>query len=779
MRSTGAQRFARTQVRIDSSTVGSSTASSADSVRMAAAAGDWSLSSIAALQPLLLSSRSFLEGRSHTMASETVLATAGGEEVHIWHLGKTLDDSAAPSTSLPPLAGGATALAWSSVSNALAAASARGSISLFSLAGAPLESMASTDGVGEAERVRCLAFAGQSLDLCSGGSSAELKIWDCKRQAVVKTYAGHASAITSCAYGDKDMLLASGSSSGDILVHTTAGLPSDEPQRIKTGAGGSSTAIRTVKFSPFRRSHLASAGEEALVEYYDTARSDAPSLARFTQHTGTVTGLAFSPVNELLLCSAGLDCKALFYDVQAKKLVKSVTCEAPVCSLDFMNDGFTVAVGTQNGKVLIYDLRALGSGGVPKISFMAHPGSHVSCTTFQHLPSKSAKGKPKVIGKENAKPAKSAATAAGDPAPAAATSAGTPRERAAAPETTAAPAVSPDSAMTAEDLRRVHAKRSEEERMKDTFAITHDSPARHAAPRTTLAELEARRRMLAAGTATSEDSDVAAATHKSSRTSSRESLLGDLEKIRKDRAIEEERLRLSRGSLGGGSSTPLRGGDAALPPPHSGEKSTHVVAAAGAGSVGAVGSSALGSSFSPLAASHAGAGATSASAAAITQRMPNLAQGDLHDGQDVVPPAPSSARKLPPTPGGAGRREGAQQPQSPAVSRNIFALHNAGNTADGAGSEAGGQYGGLSDGAGALPRDLVPIIQAAVENSMASVKDALREDVQNLHLDMIRQFHLQQAETRSLLQTQWQQNRDLQEEVVRLREELSLLKYIY
>jgi hypothetical protein len=30
-----------------------------------------------------------------------------------------------------------------------------------------------------------------------------------------------------------------------------------------------------------------------------------------------------------------------------------------------------------------------------------------------------------------------------------------------------------------------------------------------------------------------------------------------------------------------------------------------------------------------------------------------------------------------------------------------------------------------------------------------------------------------------LLQTQWQQNRDLQEEVVRLREELSLLKYIY
>ena len=143
--------------------------------------------------------------------------------------------------------------------------------------------------------------------------------------------ARNSSAISACAYGDKDMLLASGSSSGDVLVHTTtsSSSSSNDPQRIKTGASGSSCAIRTVKFSPFRRSHVAAAGEEAVVELYDTARSDAPSLVKFSQHSGTVTGLTFSPVNELLLCSAGLDCRALFYDVQAKKLVKSVTCEAP------------------------------------------------------------------------------------------------------------------------------------------------------------------------------------------------------------------------------------------------------------------------------------------------------------------------------------------------------------------------------------------------------------------------------------------------------------------
>jgi hypothetical protein len=92
-------------------------------------------------------------------------------------------------------------------------------------------------------------------------------------------------------------------------------------------------------------------------------------------------------------------------------------CLRSICSLDFMNDGFTVAAGTQSGKVLIYDLRALGSGGVPARSFEAHPGTHVSSVTFQLLPAKPAKSKPKVVGKENSKPSKASVSAANDPHP--------------------------------------------------------------------------------------------------------------------------------------------------------------------------------------------------------------------------------------------------------------------------------------------------------------------------------------------------------------------------
>lgn len=108
--------------------------------------------------------------------------------------------------------------------------------------------------------------------------------------------------------------------------------------------GGDGKAVHTVQFSPFKRSVAASGGDDAVLQLWDTSKE--VKLNGFTQHKSSIKGLAFSPVNELLLCSAGTDKMLLFYDVQSNKLVKSMTCDVPLTSLDFMNDGFTVAAGT-------------------------------------------------------------------------------------------------------------------------------------------------------------------------------------------------------------------------------------------------------------------------------------------------------------------------------------------------------------------------------------------------------------------------------------------------
>lgn len=75
-------------------------------------------------------------------------------------------------------------------------------------------------------------------------------------------------------------------------------------------------------------------------------------------HKSSVRGLAFSPLNKLLLCSIGLDKNVVFYDINDKVIVKRIKTETPLQSVSFCADGHTIAIGASNyGAILVYDLR--------------------------------------------------------------------------------------------------------------------------------------------------------------------------------------------------------------------------------------------------------------------------------------------------------------------------------------------------------------------------------------------------------------------------------------
>lgn len=75
-------------------------------------------------------------------------------------------------------------------------------------------------------------------------------------------------------------------------------------------------------------------------------------------HTLNCTSLTFSAVNQMLLCSGGLDKKMMFYDTMDKRIVKQVICSGPLTSLSFHSDGYTIAAGTFYGTILLFDLRS-------------------------------------------------------------------------------------------------------------------------------------------------------------------------------------------------------------------------------------------------------------------------------------------------------------------------------------------------------------------------------------------------------------------------------------
>jgi protein NEDD1 len=89
--------------------------------------------------------------------------------------------------------------------------------------------------------------------------------------------------------------------------------------------------------------------------------------------------LSFSPVNQLLLCTSGLNNRIHFFDIQEGREVKKIDTGTPLSSLAFCGDGHTVAVGTISGRVLLYDLK---DAKKIKLELKGHENKKIKCLQF-------------------------------------------------------------------------------------------------------------------------------------------------------------------------------------------------------------------------------------------------------------------------------------------------------------------------------------------------------------------------------------------------------------
>lgn len=139
-----------------------------------------------------------------------------------------------------------------------------------------------------------------------------------------------------------------------------------------------SAGIKVIQFSPFKKNYLGAGSENGSVYVWDcNTKSVACGFPSF--HNSPVTGLAFSAVNHMLMCTGGLDQRINFYDTQEKKIVKTIEADAPLTCISFCTDGYTFAGGTLYGTILIYDLRNPTN---PKNVLRGHEGNAVNWVEF-------------------------------------------------------------------------------------------------------------------------------------------------------------------------------------------------------------------------------------------------------------------------------------------------------------------------------------------------------------------------------------------------------------
>ncbi|XP_059510735.1 protein NEDD1 isoform X3 [Stegostoma tigrinum] len=251
-----------------------------------------------------------------------------------------------------------------------------------------------------------------SIKLASCGD--DIKIWDSLSMTVVEQFNPHKKPceVTSVCWTVDNQCLVSSSSSGDKIVlsscrstpvpikdlaegkkQTCLSLNSNSKCIVSGGLDNTVNIwdikskrphrtlkpVQNLKYSLFKKALLGSVHDSGAVTLWDV-NTQQPYHTFENAHKAPASGLCFSPVNDLLFATVGLDKKINCYDTSSKMLLRSISVEAPLTAIDFMTDGATLAVGSIRGKIYVYDLRVTTS---PLKIVSAHKKS-IRCLKFQN-----------------------------------------------------------------------------------------------------------------------------------------------------------------------------------------------------------------------------------------------------------------------------------------------------------------------------------------------------------------------------------------------------------
>ncbi|KAE9606145.1 hypothetical protein Lal_00025561 [Lupinus albus] len=240
------------------------------------------------------------------------------------------------------------------------------------------------------EFISAISFSNKaSRYMCSGGSGQIVRIWDLQRKRCIKWLKGHTNTVTGVMYNCKDEHLASISLSGDLILHNLA-----SGARAAELKDPNQQMLRVLDYSRVSRHLLVTSGDDGTVHLWDTT-GRSPKVSWLKQHSAPTAGISFSPSNDKIIASVGLDKKLYTYDSGSRKPSFCISYEAPFSSLAFKDDGLILAAGTSNGHVAFYDVR-----GKPKPFVVLHAyGSSEAVTSLCWQ-----RSKPVIVNERNCTP---------------------------------------------------------------------------------------------------------------------------------------------------------------------------------------------------------------------------------------------------------------------------------------------------------------------------------------------------------------------------------------
>ncbi|TFY64953.1 hypothetical protein EVJ58_g2273 [Rhodofomes roseus] len=209
----------------------------------------------------------------------------------------------------------------------------------------------------------------------------QVHVLDAHAGKISRTFDTHKAPVAALSLSNDSTLLAS-TSANAVHVHNLThgshtvlrGLPSGE-------------TVTACAFHPHARTRLlVGAGSQVLV--YDTTRPSGPlkTIAVSTQKDSSeeIVSIASSPFSKTLVavaCSGGAIALVDLEKEKERSMYKTWSVHVPITCLAFSAEGAVLYVGTENGKVLWQDLRALDKP--PKSITVSDNGDRVVALSMQ------------------------------------------------------------------------------------------------------------------------------------------------------------------------------------------------------------------------------------------------------------------------------------------------------------------------------------------------------------------------------------------------------------
>ncbi|XP_059590848.1 protein NEDD1 isoform X5 [Vitis vinifera] len=152
-------------------------------------------------------------------------------------------------------------------------------------------------------------------------------------------------------YNYKDEHLASISLNGVLILHNLA-----SGAKVAELKDPNQQVLRVLDYSRISRHLLVTAGDDGSIHLWDTT-GHSPKVSWLKQHSAPTAGVTFSPSNDKMIASVGLDKKLYTFDRGSRRPSFCIPYEMPFSSLAFRDDGWTLAAGTSHGQVVFYDVR--------------------------------------------------------------------------------------------------------------------------------------------------------------------------------------------------------------------------------------------------------------------------------------------------------------------------------------------------------------------------------------------------------------------------------------